>query len=89
MICAWKKEITLCVMQFIDLTGLLCWVKVKKNTAYLGSWIVTQVISLVLYRIANRKQSMVTYHDSLKLGYLLVLLMVVRQHAIGSQVLTL
>ena len=34
MICAWKKEITLCVMQFIDLTGLLCWVKVKKYSPF-------------------------------------------------------
>ena len=30
-------------------------------------WIVTQVISSVLYRIANRKRSMVAHHDSLKL----------------------
>ena len=32
-----------------------------------GPWIVTQVISSVLYRIANRKRSMVALHDSLKL----------------------
>ena len=30
-----------------------------------GPWIVTQVISSVLYRNANRKRSMVAYHDSL------------------------
>ena len=32
-----------------------------------GPWIVTQVISSVLYRIANRKRSMVAHQDSLKL----------------------
>ena len=32
-----------------------------------GPWIVTHVISSVLYRIANRKRSMVAHHDSLKL----------------------
>ena len=30
-------------------------------------WIVTQVISSALYRIDNRKRSMVSHHDSLKL----------------------
>ena len=35
---------------------------------WLSPWIVTQqVISSVLYRIANRKQAMVVHHDSLKL----------------------
>ena len=29
-------------------------------------WIVTQVISSVLYRVANRKRAMVVHHDSLK-----------------------
>ena len=33
----------------------------------LGPWIVVEVISSVLYRITNRKRSMVTHHDSLKL----------------------
>ena len=30
MICVWKKENTLYVMRFINLTGLLCWDKVKQ-----------------------------------------------------------
>ena len=60
------------MMRFIDLTGQLCWDKVKKiQPIWSGPWIVTQVISSVLYRIANRianrKRSMVAHHDSLKL----------------------
>ena len=39
----------------------------KLQPIWSGPWIVTQVISSVLYRIANRKQSMVVHHDSLKL----------------------
>ena len=56
------------MMRFIDLTGRLCWDKVKQlQPIWSGPWIVTQVISSVLYRIANRKRSMVAHHDSLKL----------------------
>ena len=55
-------------MRFKDLPGLLCWDKVyKKQPIWSGPWIVTQVISSVLYRIANRKRSIVAHHDSLKL----------------------
>ena len=32
-----------------------------------GPWIATHVVSSVLYCIANRKRSMVAYHDSLRL----------------------
>ena len=39
----------------------------KLQPIWSGPWIVTQVISSVLYRIANRKRSMVAHHDSLKL----------------------
>ena len=68
MICVWKKENTLYVMRFIDLTCLLCWNKVKKiQSIWPGPWIMIQVISSVLYRISNRKRSMVAHHDSLKL----------------------
>ena len=34
----------------------------KLQPIWSGPWIVTQVISSVLYRIANRKQSMVAHH---------------------------
>ena len=34
MICVWKKENTLYVMRFIDLTGLLCWDKVKNCSPF-------------------------------------------------------
>ena len=37
----------------------------KLQPIWPGPWIVTQVISSVLYRIANRKRSMVAHHDSL------------------------
>ena len=39
----------------------------KLQPIWSGPWIVTQVISSVLYRIANRKRSMVAHHVSLKL----------------------
>ena len=39
----------------------------KLQPIWSGPWIVTQVISSVLYRIANRKRAMVAHHDSLKL----------------------
>ena len=39
----------------------------KLQPVWLGPWIVVEVISSVLYRITNRKRSMVTHHDSLKL----------------------
>ena len=39
----------------------------KLQPIWSGPWIVTQVISSVLHRIANRKRSMVAHHDSLKL----------------------
>ena len=39
----------------------------KLQPIWSGPWIVTQVILSVLYRIANRKRSMVAHHDSLKL----------------------
>ena len=39
----------------------------KLQPIWSGPWIVTQVISSVLYHIANRKRSMVAHHDSLKL----------------------
>ena len=39
----------------------------KLQPIWSGLWIATQVISSVLYRIANRKRSMVAHHDSLKL----------------------
>ena len=57
------------MMRFVDLTGLLCWEKFKKKIQpiWSGPWIVTQVISSVLYSIANRKRFMVAHHDSLKL----------------------
>ena len=57
------------MMRFIDLTGRLCWDKVKYYSPFgqVPGLIVTQVISSVLYRIANRKRSMVAHHDSLKL----------------------
>ena len=68
MIYVWKKENTRYVMRFIDLTDLLRLDKVKKlQPLWPGPWIVTQVISSVLYRIANRKRYMVAHHDSLKL----------------------
>ena len=55
-------------MRVIDLTSLLCWDKVKKIwPIWSGPWIVTQVISSVLYRNSNRKRAMVVHHDSLKL----------------------
>ena len=54
-------------MRFIDLTGRLSWGKVKKYSPFGQVWIVIQVISLVLYDIANRQRSMVAHHDSLKL----------------------
>ena len=40
--------------------------KNKLQPIWSGPWIVTQVISSLLYRIANRKRSMVAHHDSLK-----------------------
>ena len=55
------------VMRFIDLPVLVCWDKEKIQPIWSGHWIVTQMISSVLYRIANRKRSMVAHHDSLKL----------------------
>ena len=39
----------------------------KLQPIWSGPWIMTQVISSVLYRIANGKRSMVAHHDSLKL----------------------
>ena len=39
----------------------------KLQPIWSDPWIVTQMISSVLYRIANRKRSMVAHHDSLKL----------------------
>ena len=39
----------------------------KLQPIWSGPWIVTHVISSVLYRIGNRKRSMVTHQDSLKL----------------------
>ena len=76
MIYVWKKENTLYVMLFINLTDLLCWVKVKKiQPIWSVPWIVTQVISSVLYRVANRKRSM-------------VMLMFVQLQLIGSQDIT-
>ena len=39
----------------------------KLQPIWSGPWIVTQVISSVLYCIVNRKRSMVAHHDSLKL----------------------
>ena len=39
----------------------------KLQPIWSGPWIVTHVISSVLHRIGNRKRSMVTHHDSLKL----------------------
>ena len=39
----------------------------KIQPIWSGPWIVTQIISTVLYRIANRKRSMVAHHDSWKL----------------------
>ena len=61
-------DMRLYVIPFIDLTGLLCWDKVKKiQPIWSGPWIVTQVILSVLYRIANCKRSMVAHHDALKL----------------------
>ena len=49
----------------------------------------TQVISSVLYRIANRKRSMVVHHDSLKLcsdGDLLIWLLRKRHELTGEDV---
>ena len=39
----------------------------KLQPIWSGPWIVTDVISSVLYRIANRKRYMVAHYDSLKL----------------------
>ena len=39
----------------------------KLQPIWSGPWMVTQMISSVLYRIASRKPSMVAHHDSLKL----------------------
>ena len=39
----------------------------KFQTIWSGPWIVTQVISSVLYRIVNRKRAMVVHPDSLNL----------------------
>ena len=36
----------------------------KLKAVWSGPWIVIDVISSVLYRISNRKQSLVTHHDS-------------------------
>ena len=39
----------------------------KLQPVWSGPWIVMEVISSVLYRISNRKRSLVTHHDSLKM----------------------
>ena len=41
--------------------------RTKLQPIWSGPWTVTQVISSVLYRIANRKRSIVAHHDFLKL----------------------
>ena len=52
MIYVWKKENTLYVMRFIDLTSLLCWNKVKQITAHLIRYLecdTSDFISVVSY----------------------------------------
>ena len=39
----------------------------KLQPIWTGPWVVEEVLSSVLYRIANRKRSMVAHHDSMKL----------------------